>query len=286
MKAIRSASKRRSAKVSASSTIQYISIAIFLLGFVSWVSWSNKSNERYQKEFNLQIFRKFEDLSIKQRKKTKNKIALLTERLAAVEKSLKTVEAQNKDFNDIQKKLAVATEAASASTAASATTTTVVHATKIVATTPPAPPAPPNTRVVHPSTTSTNNANFIGDVTQVYSITGMNWVGTDPHKIKNAFSSLRKCQLKFGGLQMSSNKDIQFIGSNLERGYSNSIFVCKTFFCSGTNAVVLATLKSADINAVLNDDDQAGQAAKAATQAFAASLAELDALLAQDSDSD
>lgn len=51
-------------------------------------------------------------------------------------------------------------------------------------------------------------------------------------------------------------------------------------------AVVLATLKSADINAVLNDDDQAGQAAKAATQAFAASLAELDALLAQDSDSD
>jgi ribosomal-protein-alanine N-acetyltransferase len=51
-------------------------------------------------------------------------------------------------------------------------------------------------------------------------------------------------------------------------------------------AVVLATLKSADINAVLNDDDQAGKDAKAATQAFAASLAELDALLAQDSDSD
>jgi FkbM family methyltransferase len=79
-----------------------------------------------------------------------------------------------------------------------------------------------------------NELETIG-ASQVHSISGMGWVGTDPTKIKNSFSSLKTCQLKFSGFSLSSSKAIQFIGSNTESGYAGPIFVCDTFFCSGIN---------------------------------------------------
>ena len=93
------------------------------------------------------------------------------------------------------------------------------------------PPVTPS-----PTTASTRSyAKTIGDITQVHPISGMGWIGTDPAKIKNSFSSLKTCQLKFSGFPLSSSKTIQFIGSNQESGFSSSIFVCNTFFCSGIN---------------------------------------------------
>ena len=78
-----------------------------------------------------------------------------------------------------------------------------------------------------------NELETIG-ASQVHSIAGMGWVGTDPTKIKNSFSSLKTCQLIFSGFSLSPSKAIQFIG-NKEKVLSNSIFVCETFFCSGIN---------------------------------------------------
>lgn len=99
---------------------------------------------------------------------------------------------------------------------------------------PPVSLSPPVTP--SPTTASTrSDAKTIGDITQVHPISGMGWIGTDPAKIKKSFSSLKTCQLKFSGFPLSSSKTIQFIGSNKESGFSSSIFVCNTFFCSGVN---------------------------------------------------